>query len=260
MHLQTILNSVYKLKGFVYGQPLWQPDAPIPRLSLPIRPRRGSRPICSGCGERGPGYDRLPQRSYEFIPFWGILVFLLYAPRRVDCRRCGVKVERLPWSDGKSPITTRYAWYLADWAKLLAWSVVAQRFRISWHTVACAVQTAVEWDREHMELEGITAVGIDELAWRKGHTYATVVYQINAGCKRLLWIEEGRKAKTLLKFFRWLGRERSAAIQFVASDMWRAYLKVIARKIPQAIHVLDRFHIMCHLNKSIDQVRARPRR
>jgi transposase len=106
------------------------------------------------------------------------------------------------------------------------------------------------------DLSGITAIGVDEIAWRKGHIYATVVYQINQGKKRLLWVGEKRTVKTLLKFFRWLGAERSAAIEFVCSDMWRAYLKVIARKIPQAVHILDRFHIMGHLGKAIDQVRA----
>src|SRR5690606_33015231 len=98
---------------------------------------------------------------YEFIPMWGILVFLLYAPRRVDCAHCGVKVERVPWADGKSPITTRYAWFLADWAKLLAWSVVARRFCTSWHTVAGAVEAAVAWGRAHMDLSGVTAIGVD---------------------------------------------------------------------------------------------------
>jgi len=133
---------------------------------------------------------------------------------------------------------------------------VAQAFHTSWHSVALAVEQAVCWGRAHMDLSGITAIGVDEIAWRKGHIYATVVYQINQGKKRLLWVGEKRTVKTLLKFFRWLGAERSAAIEFVCSDMWRAYLKVIARKIPQAVHILDRFHIMGHLGKAIDQVRA----
>lgn len=255
MHLKTILNRVQKLKGFVYGEARWL-DQEEPALAITILPREGSRAVCSGCGRKAPGYDRLPERRFEFIPFWGILVYFVYAMRRVDCPRCGVKVEAVPWAEGKSPITTAYAWFLAGWAKRLCWSGVAEAFHASWHTVFCAVEQAVAWGREHMDLSGITAIGVDEIAWRKGHTYATVVYQINEGRKRLLWVGEHRKAKTLLKFFRWLGQERSGLIEFVASDMWKAYLKVIAKKIPRAIHVLDRFHIMCHLNKAIDQVRA----
>jgi len=255
MHIKKILNRIQKIKGFVYGEARWL-DQETPAIEIVILPRAGSRAVCSGCGRKAPGYDRLPERRFEFIPFWGILVYFVYAMRRVQCPRCGVKVEAVPWAEGKSPICTAYAWFLAGWAKRLSWAEVARSFRTSWHTVLCAVEQAVVWGRAHMDLTGITAIGVDEIAWRKGHTYATVVYQINEGRKRLLWVGEHRKAKTLLKFFRWLGKERGGLIEFVASDMWKAYLKVIAKKIPQAIHVLDRFHIMCHLNKAIDEVRA----
>ena len=256
MQLKTILSRVQKHKGFVYGAIQLSELPHGPALEVQIRPRAGSRAVCSGCGRKAPGYDRLPERCFEFIPFWGILVFFVYALRRVNCPRCGVKAERVPWAEGKSPLTTAYAWFLSGWAKRMAWKQVAEAFHTSWHHVAMAVSQAVAWGRAHLDLSGITAIGVDEIAWARGHTYATVVYQINQGRKRLLWVGEKRTIKTLLKFFHWLGRERSADIGFVASDMWRAYLKVIAKKIPQAIHVLDRFHIMSHMNKAIDQVRA----
>ena len=76
-------------------------------LEIGIRARENTRAVCSGCGQRRPGYDRLPRRRFEFIPFWGILVFFVYALRRVNCPECGVKVERVPWAEGKSPVTTR---------------------------------------------------------------------------------------------------------------------------------------------------------
>jgi transposase len=72
-----------------------------------------------------------------------------------------------------------------------------------------------------------------------------------------LWIGEKRTVKTLVSFFRWLGKERSEALRFVCSDMWKPYLKVIAKKAGQAVHVLDRFHIMAHLGKAIDEVRTK---
>ena len=84
----------------------------------------------------------------------------------------------------------------------------------------------------------------------------TVVYQINSNAVRLLWIGEHRKAKTLLQFFREFGKERTGQLRYICSDMWRPYLKVVARKAGQAIHILDRFHIMMHFNKAIDKVRA----
>jgi transposase len=256
MQLKTILNRIEKYQSFVYESEKLIQNGDQKELHITIRPRRNNRPVCSSCGCKGPGYDTLPVRQFEFIPIWGILVYFVYAMRRVNCPQCGIKVEQVPWAQGKRSITTTYAWFLARWAKRMSWSEVASAFHTSWHLVYSAVEMAVTWGREHMKRDGITAIGVDEMQWGKGHRYITVVYQINQNCKRLLWIGEKRTAKTLLRFFRWLGKERSKQLEFICSDMWKAYLKVIAKKASQAIHVLDRFHIMAHMNKAIDDVRA----
>ena len=256
MLVRTILHRVHPIKGFVYENALWREKSGPLTLEVQLRPRRGGRAVCPGCGKKRPGYDTLARRRFEFVPFWGILVFLLYAPRRVDCPRCGVKVEEMPWAQGKSPVTKTYGWFLARWAKRLSWAETAEVFHTSWHTVWRSVKSAVEWGLAHRDLSGIQAIGIDEVQWKKGHHYLTLVYQIDAARRRLLWIGRDRTVRTLLRFFRQFGCERSAALRFVCSDMWKPYLKVIARKAGQALHVLDRFHIAMHMNKAIDEVRA----
>jgi transposase len=133
---------------------------------------------------------------------------------------------------------------------------VAEAFGTTWQNVFRSVQHAVLWGLAHRDLEGIASIGVDEVQWQRGHKYLTLVYQIDANSKRLLWIGKDRTAKTLLRFFRMLGKERSRQLQFICSDMWRAYLKVIAKKAAGAVHVLDRFHIMQKMNKAIDEVRA----
>jgi len=256
MQIQTILNRVQKFKSFVFGKALWDEKAAAPTLLVEIRARSNSKPICSGCGRRRSGYDRSDTRRFAFVPFWGIQVFFVYAPRRVNCPKCGVKVELMPWVSGKHRLTQTYAWFLARWAKRLSWKEVAEAFCTSWDHVFSSVEMAVAWGRKNIELSGIQAIGIDEIQWQKGHKYLTLVYQIDAHCKRLLWIGKKRKVKTLLGFFRWFGKERSQALRFVCSDMWKPYLKVIAKKAGRAVHILDRFHIMAHLSKAIDEVRA----
>ena len=105
-------------------------------------------------------------------------------------------------------------------------------FRTSWDSVYRAVRMAVEWGLAHRDLSGIEAIGIDELARRRGHRYLTLVYQIDRHC-RLLWIGRERKAGTLHGFFDWFGAARSAALRFVCSDMWKPYLKVVAEARPE---------------------------
>lgn len=231
--------------------------APHLAIEVQVRARAGSRARCSGCGSPAAGYDTLAARRFEFVPLWGIAVFLLYAMRRVSCPRCGVKVEAVPWATGKHQITDSYAWFLATWARRLSWKEVAQVFHTSWEKVFRSVEMAVEWGRAHQDLTGVTAIGIDEIAWQRGHRYLTLVYQIDEGCRRLLWVGEQRRVKTLLRFFRWFGKERSAELRFICSDMWKPYLRVIAKKAGAAIHVLDRFHIMAKMGKAIDEVRAK---
>lgn len=255
MQLKTILNRVEKQRSFVYGQ-VRLIEQPKLEIEIDVRARARSRGRCSGCRRKRPGYDTLPARRFEFVPLWGIAVFLVYAMRRVNCASCGVRVEEVPWGSGKRQLTDTYAWFLARWAKRMSWSEVAAAFHTSWEKVYRAVEMAVEWGRAHQSLTGIESIGVDEIQWQDGHRYLTLVYQIDEGCRRLLWIGQERKTKTLLRFFRWFGKERSAALRFICSDMWRPYLKVIAKKAAQAANVLDRFHIMSTLSKAIDDVRA----
>ena len=256
MQLKTILNRVQKFKCFVYGEVRWQDVDDDQVLVVEVWPRRNSRPICSSCSRRGPSYDTLDARLFEFVPLWGIAVFFVYLMRRVDCAGCGVKVESVPWAEGKHTLTRAYMQFLANWARRLSWQEVATAFRTSWQKVFRSVESIVVWGLAHRNLSGVTAIGVDEILWHRGHKYLTLVYQIDDHAKRLLWVGKERTVKSLLRFFHEFGTQRSEQLVFVCSDMWKPYLKVIAKKASQALHVLDRFHIAMHMNKAIDEVRA----
>ena len=256
MQLQTILNRVEKYKSFVYGRTCWVEDGGRAAIEIEIQARRNGRPVCAGCGRKRPGYDRLPVRRYEFVPLWGLLVFFVYAPRRVDCPWCGVTVERVPWCEGKQRLTTTYRWFLAKWARRMSWSEVASAFHTTWDNVFRSVKYAVSWGLERRNLRGIRALGVDEIQWKRGHHYLTLVYQIGDGLKRLLWIGRDRTEASLEGFFDRLGRRRSRWVKYICSDMCQAYLNVIARRAGRAIHVLDRFHIMQSFSKALDEIRA----
>lgn len=256
MQLKTILNRLHRQPGFVYGKAriLEGPRGLV--IEVDMEPRANGKPICSGCGVRRPGYDLLDVRRFEFVPLWGLLVYFCYAMRRVDCPRCGVKVESVPWAEGKHHLTVAYAWFLSAWAKRMSWKEVAEAFHTTWENVFRSVEIAVTWGRAHVDLGGIHALGIDEIHWSRKQKFLTLVYQIDEGCRRLIWVGPHRRAKTLLQFFRWFGTERTATLRYICSDMWKPYLRVVAKKAGHAIHVLDRFHIMSHMSKAIDKVRA----
>lgn len=221
-----------------------------------IHPRCNGKIYCSGCSKRGKGYDQLELRHFDFVPLWNIPVKLEYRMRRVNCPDCGVKVEKVPWADGKTQTTKAFDLFLAQWAKKLSWQETARSFGTCWDTVYRSVKAVVEYGLAHRNLNGIEAIGVDEIHYGKGHKYLTVVYQLDAGVRRLLYVGKERTTKTLLRFFFEFGKERTAQLKFVCSDMWKPYLKVIAKKAPQALNILDRFHIVSHLTKAVNQVRV----
>ncbi len=270
MRIITVLNRCTHFKRFVFSKAeIDERD----RMIVTVRPRSNSKARCSRCEQPGATYDTAGgPRLFEFIPVWGFSVFLCYHMRRVNCRTCQrVVVEQVPWSTGKHHLTDIYRCFLASWAKKLSWKETAMTFRTSWNKVYAAVQYVVGYGLEHRRLDNVTALGVDEIQYRKGQNYLTLLYQIDHQCRRLLWVGERRTQVTLEGGFTELEQEnrrkREAAddtdapgflqqITVICSDMWRPYLNVIAKRLPGAVHILDRFHIMQHFGKALDKVRA----
>ena len=175
--------------------------------------------------------------------------------RRVECSRCGVKVEKVPWADGKHSCCNAYRQFLSRWARLLSWKDTAVCFRTSWDNVRRSVEWVVAYGLKHRDISGVEAIGVDEVAYKKGHKYLTLIYQIDQGSKRLLGVVKDRKTSSLEGFFNECGLEWCRAIKVVCSDMWKPYLDVVSRMLPLALNVLDRFHIAKKLGEAVDSVR-----
>jgi transposase len=222
MRLISLLNHYQHFPGFVYERA--RHCASSQTIEISVRPRRGSRPVCSGCHRRSPAYDHLKPRRFEFVPLWGCMVVLLYCMRRVDCRTCGVRVEAVPWGIGKHQLTKAYMLFLAHWARKLSWQETAVSFRTTWDKVCQSVEYVVQWGIEHRQLGPIAAIGVDEIQYAKGHKYLTLVYQIEQQCTRLLWIGRERTVASFEQFFALIGEELAGQIEFVCSDMWQPYL------------------------------------
>jgi transposase len=199
MELITIPNRCYRFRGFIYDHARFSPDKKS--IEVSVRPRRGSAAICSRCHQTAPGYDELAERRFEFIPLWGFFVFLLYTMRRVDCLRCqAVVVEEVPWGNGKHQLTNAYMLFLARWARRLSWKETAATSRTSWDKVCEAVEHVVTFGLEHRMLGQIDAIGVDEIQYAKGHKYLTLVYQIDIGVTRLVWVGKERTIESFQGF------------------------------------------------------------
>lgn len=251
MRITTVLNNLLRVQG------LW-----VRGFQLRLRQRevwlyvvpRGHGRCCSGCGRAARRCHDRSWRSWRHLDLFGWKTWLRYQIWRVECPRCGVRTQQVPWAQAGSRFTHVFEQEVAWLAQRSDLSAVAEFFHISWRSVRSIMGRVIEreWD-EDGRLDGLRVIGIDEISYRRHHRYLTVVVDHLTG--RVVWAGKDRKAKTLLRFFRKLGRRRAALLEAVSMDMWQPYLMVVRKKAPQARIIFDRFHIVRHLNEGVDKVR-----
>jgi len=258
VEVKTLLNRTQPIPGFKYADVRLVERGGVPELDVEIEPHGGCRARCSVCGVRSPAYDRLGRRRWQHVAPWAIATSFFYAPRRVLCGEHGIRVEAMPWNEGKRPWTRAMMVFLGRWARRMSWRETASVFAVSWSAVYRSVCWMVGWGLAHRSLDGIRAIGVDELHWRRGkraENFLTLIYQVDGACRRLLWLGLRRTERCLRRGLKTLGEEVVAGIRVVVSDMWKPYLAVVRKHMDEAVQILDRFHITALLNKAVDQVR-----
>ena len=210
-------------------------------------------PRCSGCGHGCPGYDRQRGRRWRHLDLAGMKFHLRYDTRRVDCPRCGVTVEHVPWADVGSWFTRPFEDHAGYLAQRCDQTTVSKLMRVAWTTVGDLIQRVVARHQRGDLLDGLTHIGVDELSYRRHHEYVTVVVDHLAG--RIVWAHEGKNADTLKAFFAELGVERVAKLEAVTIDMSAAYIKAVTEASPHAQIIFDRFHVQRLAQTALDEVR-----
>jgi transposase len=211
------------------------------------------RPRCPGCGKRRSGYDRQRGRTWRHLDLAGMALRLRYDSRRVECPKCGVLVEQLPWADTSSWFTKPFEDHLAYLAQRCDQSTVGRLMRVAWETVGGVIQRVMARHQTDDLLDGLTIIGVDELSYRRHHEYVTVVVDHVAG--RIVWARAGKNAETLKAFFHQLGPARCAKLEAVTIDMSGAYIKAVTEATPEAQIIFDRFHVQRLANDALDEVR-----
>jgi transposase len=199
-------------------------------------------------------YDRRTRRVRD-LACADTRIYLEIEVRRVHCRCCGaVKRERLDFLADNPLYTKRFAYYVGRRCASAAIKAVAKELHLDWHTVK-------ELDKQYMRAQldrigtpGPKAIGIDEISIRKGHTYRIVVSDLLRG--RPIWFGgEDRSQASMMQFYDWLGETKAKRIRLAVMDMWKPFRTVTNAKAPQAAILFDKFHVMRHLGKALDQVR-----
>lgn len=211
---------------------------------------------CSGCGKIfQQAYD---SRVYlvQHLNLWQHISFLKIRRYRVDCDHCGVKVERLDFMEKYARVTTALASLVSELCKVMTNKTVGIFQGLDRQTVKTIDKRALQKAQSQRNLDGISALGVDEIAVGKGHNYLHLISALNGPRgPELLFIGEGRKEKHLNKFWKWFGKERTQLISVAVMDMWKGFIGSFKTHCPNITILYDKFHIIRHLLETLNKVR-----
>lgn len=230
-------------------------DAETSEFTLHVRPRKEDGQRCPICRVPCAGYDDGAGRRRWRTHDMGLMRAYVEADApRVRCLEHGVKVAHVPWARPKSGFTKSFEDMVAWLAVRTDRTTLSTLVGIAWRTVGSILERVrAEGEAARDPLNGVRRIGIDEVSYRKGHRFLTVVVDHDTG--HLLWAEAGRDEKTVRKFFRLLGKKRCKAIELVSADAAAWIGNVVRERCPNAKLCIDPFHVVAWATKALDEVR-----
>jgi transposase len=219
-----------------------------------LEPTRASA-ICSGCDETKLRiHDVKPARTWRHTDCWNMPTQIRAALRRVKCRHCGVRIERVPWARTKSRFTHPFEADVLSRARDCSISGVCRQLGLHWTSVMRLIERWVHESAARQFRRPLHVIGVDEVSYGRGkRKYLTIVW--DHARARVVWIGEGRERDTLDAFFAKLGTRRSRRLRVVTMDMWQGYIGSVQAHAPLAEIVFDRFHIERYLTQAVEEVR-----
>ena len=215
---------------------------------------------CADCGVGCRLYDHQAERQWRHLDTCQYQTILHARPPRTECQEHGVRVLCLPWAEPSSRFTALFERLAIDWLSAASQQAVSERLGLSWDEIHGIMERAVERGLKRRKAEPVPVVGVDEKAFRKGHSYFTIVNDLVRG--RVLYVAEERKQSSLDGFWETLTEQQRASIRAVAMDMWDPYVTSVRTHLEDGERkiVYDRFHVAKHLGEAVDQVRRKENR
>jgi transposase len=233
----ALLNRLLGFEGTVVEDAEFVDDA------LVVRVRLRSRVLVCPCGHISRARYDVSRRRWRHVDFGRWRVLIDAEIRRVDCRACRrVRSERLPWARPGARHTRDFEDLAAWLVKRMSKAGVAALLRTTWHTIDALVRRLVQQYLDTDRLDGLYRIGVDEIAYRKGRKFLTVVTDHDTG--RVVHLAEGRTSQALATFYGQLGPQRRAQIRAVTMDMTRIYREPTLEHLPHAAICFDPFHVI----------------
>ena len=249
MRATTAFNKMLAIPGATVAGVSFTSEGVVVRL------RRRFRRLTCPCGfQTRASYDSSVRR-WRHLDLGVCRLLLECDIRRLDCGRCGrVRTEHVPWARPGARHTRDLEDVVAFLAQRVDKSTVARLLRISWEAVANIVMRVVADNIADSRLDDLYRIGVDEVSYRKGHRYLTVVADHDRE-GAVVWAAEGNNTTTLKSFYDDLGDDRKDRLQAVSLDLGSAYAKATTEEVPHVTQCVDPFHVVQLANQAIDQAR-----
>lgn len=257
MRAEKVWARLLGVEGAVVDTVMFEQGEGRQCVVLGVHVRRGRRHRCPHCGERAPRFDHGEGvRRWRGPDVGVVMAFIEAEAPRVQCREHGVVVAAVPWARHRSTFTRTFedhaAWLVVRTDK----TTVSSLLRVSWRAVGSIIERVSSDRSKNVDrFANLRRIGIDEISYRKGHRYITVVVDHDSG--HLIWAAPGKDEATLRKFFEELGEERCKQIELVSADAAPWIKNVVNEKCTRATLCLDPFHIVKWATDALDEVRRK---
>ncbi len=236
-----------KVTGFAFKEQ-------VKELHICVKPYKNGC-CCPDCGHRCKIVQQTKKlRCWDDLVVCGWKIILLYAPKEINCPIHGRHQEVIPWALGHAQHTYRHEYTLLTYAKHMTQKIASELLRITSSTFSNRLHRAIVCARKDHKIKELTTLGVDEISYRKGKKFATIVYDLDKSV--VLWVGKGKGRETIDRFFKEeLTEDQRKAIRWASCDMSASYIGAIEEFCPNVKLVLDHFHIVQALNKAVDEVR-----
>jgi transposase len=245
----TAFNKMLAIPGATVAEVSFTPSGVVVGLR-----RRFKRLTCP-CGFQTRSTYDTSVRRWRHLDLGACMLFLEGEIRRLRCTQCRrVRTEQVPWARPDARHTSDFEDVVAFLAQRVDKSTIARLLRCSWKAVANIVMRVVAGNIDDSRLDDLYRIGVDEVSYRKGHRYLTVVADHDRD-GAVVWSAEGNSAEALKVFYDALGADRGAGLQAVSLDLGSAYAKATTEAVPHVTQCVDPFHVVQLANQAIDQAR-----